>query len=97
MYIHTVSSTTCLCILEIKLLLVTSFASIFSHSLDCHFVSFMVSFAVQNLVSLIQSHLSSFGFTSSASEEWPKKTWVPLRSENLFPVLCSGFIRAFTF
>ena len=97
MYIYTLSSTAYLCILEIKVLLVTSFASIFSHSLGCHFVLFMVSFAVQNLVSLIKSHLSSFGFTSTASEEWSKKTLVPFMSENLFPVFCCSFIGAFTF
>ena len=57
MYIYTLSSTACLYILEIKVLLVTSFASIFSHSLGCHFVLFMVSFAVQNLVSLSPIYL----------------------------------------
>ena len=58
-----------LCILEIKLLSVASFANIFSHSTGCLFVSFflffffcMVSFAVQNCVSLIRSHLFIFCF-----------------------------------
>ena len=41
-------------------LLVTLFASIFSHFLSCLFVLFMVSFAVQNLLSLIRSHLFIF-------------------------------------
>ena len=36
---------------------VVSFANIFSHSESCLFVLFMVSFAVQNLLSLIKSHL----------------------------------------
>ena len=45
---------TCLYILEIKLLLVASFESIFSHSVSCLFVFFLVSFAVQNLVSLMR-------------------------------------------
>ena len=49
----------CLYILEINLLLVTSFANIFSHSVDCLHL-FMVSFAVQKLVSLIKSHLCIF-------------------------------------
>ena len=49
----------CLYALEIKLLLVTSFANIFSHSVDCLHL-FMVSFAVQKLVSLIKSHLCIF-------------------------------------
>ena len=47
----------CLCILEINPLSVTSFANIFSHSVGCLFVLFMVSFAVQKLISLIMSHL----------------------------------------
>ena len=54
------SCMSCLYILEIKPLLVTSFANIFSHSVDCLFVLFMVSFAVQKLVSLIRSHLFIF-------------------------------------
>ena len=33
------------------------FANIFSHSIACHFALLMVSFAVQNLFSLIWSHL----------------------------------------
>jgi len=38
----------CLYILEIKLLSVASFETIFSHSVSCLFVFFLVSFAVQN-------------------------------------------------
>ena len=41
----------CLYILEINPLSVISFANIFSHSTDCLFVLFMVSFAVQKLLS----------------------------------------------
>ena len=47
-------------ILQIKPLLVTSFANIFSQSIDCLFVLFMVSFAMQNLLSLIRFHLFVF-------------------------------------
>ena len=43
------SYMSCLYILEINPLSVASFANIFSHSEDCHFVLFMVSFAVQKL------------------------------------------------
>ena len=53
-------------ILEINPLLVASFANIFSHSVGCLFVLFMVSFAVQKLVSLIRSHLFIFAFISIA-------------------------------
>ena len=52
----------CLYILEIHLLSVASFASIFSHSENCLFVLFMVSFAVQNVLSLSRSHLFIFVF-----------------------------------
>ena len=54
------SSISCLYILEIKPLLVTEFANIFSHSVGSLLVLFMVSFVVQKLVSLIRSHLFVF-------------------------------------
>ena len=54
----------CLYILEINPLLVTSFAKIFSNSVGCLFVLFMVSLAVQKLLSLIRSHLFIFVFIS---------------------------------
>ena len=54
----------CLYILEINPLFVVSFANIFSHSEGCLFVLFMVSFAVQKLLSLINSHLFIFVFIS---------------------------------
>ena len=43
---------------------VASFANIFSHSEGCLFVLFMVSFAVQKLLSFIRSHLFIFLFIS---------------------------------
>ena len=52
----------CVYILEINPLSVTSFANIFSHSVGCLFILFMVSFAVQKLLSLIRSHLFIFVF-----------------------------------
>ena len=54
----------CLYILEIKLLFVESF-EIFS-PIPCVVLLFMVSFAVQNLVRLIKSHLFIFVFISVA-------------------------------
>ena len=56
------SCMSCLYILEINPLSVASFANIFSHSVGCLFVLFMVSFAVQKLLSLIRSHLFIFVF-----------------------------------
>ena len=55
------SCVSCLYILEIKPLSVASFANIFSHSLGyLHFL--MAFFTVQNLLSLIMSHLFIFVF-----------------------------------
>uniref|UniRef100_A0A8C3W9L6 Uncharacterized protein n=1 Tax=Catagonus wagneri TaxID=51154 RepID=A0A8C3W9L6_9CETA len=69
------SCISCLYILEIKPLSVVSFEKIFSHSVSCLLVFFLVSLAVQKLVSLIRSHW----FIS--------KTLVRLMSES---VLCLG-------
>ena len=60
LFIFLLSGMSCLCILEIKPLPVASFAGMFSHPVDCLFILFMVSFAVQNLVILISSHLFPF-------------------------------------
>ena len=56
------SCMNCLYILEIKPLLASLFANIFSHSRGCLFILFIVSFAVQKLLSLIRSHLFIFAF-----------------------------------
>ena len=56
------SCMSCLCILEINSLSGVSFALIFSHSGGCLFTLLMVSFIVQNLLSLIRSHLFIFVF-----------------------------------
>ena len=56
------SCMSCLYILKINPLLVTSFANIFSHSVRFLFILFMVSFAVQKLLSLIRSLLHIFVF-----------------------------------
>ena len=51
-----------ICMLDINLLSVTSFANSFSHPVGCLFVLLMASFAVQKLLSLIRSHLFIFAF-----------------------------------
>ena len=56
------SCMSCLYILEINPLSLDPFANIFSHSEGCLFVLFMVSFAVQKLLSFITSHLFLFLF-----------------------------------
>ena len=65
------SCISCLYILEIKPLSLASFESIFSHSVGCLFVFFLVSFAVEKLVSLIRSHLFIFALLSVALGEYP--------------------------
>ena len=54
------SSVSYLYNLEIKPLSVMLFANTFSHSVGYFFILFVVSFAVQNLVSLTSSHLFIF-------------------------------------
>ena len=61
-YFLLLSCMSCLCILEIDPLLVALYTDIVSHSVDCFFVLFMVSFAVQKLLSFISSQLFIFGF-----------------------------------
>ena len=61
-YFLILSCMRCLYILKTNPLLVASFANIFSHSVNCLFILLMVSFAVQNLLSLIRSHLFIFVF-----------------------------------
>ena len=51
-------------ILEIKLLLVALFATVFSSSIGCLFIFVKVSFAVLKLK--VRSHLLIFGFISIA-------------------------------
>ena len=58
------SCMSCLYILKINPLSLASFPNIFSHSEDCLFALFMVSFAVQKLLSFIRSHLFIFVFIS---------------------------------
>uniref|UniRef100_A0A8D0LYA6 Uncharacterized protein n=1 Tax=Sus scrofa TaxID=9823 RepID=A0A8D0LYA6_PIG len=50
----------------------------------------MVSFAVQNLVSLIRFHWFIFVFISIALGESPKKTFVWFISDNVFSTFSSG-------
>ena len=78
----------CLCILEIKHLSVASFANIFSHSGGSVFILFMVSFAVQKLLSLIRSHLFIFAFISIILGDRVKNI-LQFMSKNVLPVLSS--------
>ena len=63
----------CLYVLELNSLSVASFENIFSHSEGCLFVLFMVSFAVQKLLSFIRSHFFIFVFISNSLGGGSKK------------------------
>ena len=67
------SYMSCSYMLDIKPLLVISFASIFSHSAGCPFILLMVSFAGQKLLNLIRFHLFIFAFVSFALGSGSKK------------------------
>uniref|UniRef100_A0A8D1IKB4 Uncharacterized protein n=1 Tax=Sus scrofa TaxID=9823 RepID=A0A8D1IKB4_PIG len=60
------SCLSCLYILEMKPLSFASFETIFSHSVICLLVFFLVSFAVPKLVSLMRSHGFIFALISIA-------------------------------
>ena len=76
-------------ILEINPLSVVSLANIFSHSEGCLFVLFMVSFAVQKLLSLIKSHLFTFVFISVTLGGGSKKILLWFMSRSVFPMFSS--------
>ena len=63
---------------------VASFETIFSHSLSCLLVFFLVSFAVQKLVNLIRSYWFIFAFISVALGDGPKKTFVKVDVRECF-------------
>ena len=56
----------CVFILDIDPLSVASFSNIIFQSISCFFFLFMISFAVQKLLSLIKSYLFIFAFISIA-------------------------------
>ena len=76
-------------ILEINPLSVASFANIFSHSEGCLFILFMVSFAVQKLLSLIRSHLFIFVFIFITLGGGPKNILLWFMSKGVFPMFSS--------
>ena len=81
------SCMSCLYILEIKPSLVTSFANNFSQSIGFLFILFMVSFAVQKLISMIRSHLFIFALFLLPWETDLRKHWYDL-CQRMF-CLCS--------
>ena len=79
-------------ILEIKLSSVAPFANIFSNSIGCLFTLFMISFAIQKVISLIRFHLFIFVFISFALVEWSKKIVLWFMSENSLPMFYLGCV-----
>ena len=78
-------------ILEINLLSVALCANIFTHSVGCLFVLFMVSFSVQKLLSLIRYQL--FVFICITLGGGSEKTSMRFVSETVLPMCSSkGFI-----
>uniref|UniRef100_A0A8D0PBB2 Uncharacterized protein n=1 Tax=Sus scrofa TaxID=9823 RepID=A0A8D0PBB2_PIG len=79
----------CLYILEIEPLSVASFETVFSHSVSCVFVFFLVSSAVQKPVSLIRSHWFVFALISVVLGDRPEKIFLRLMSENVLSMFSS--------
>ena len=73
-------------ILEINPLSIDSFANIFSHSDGCFLVLFMVSFAVQKLLSFIRSDLFIFVFISITLGGGSKKILLWSMSKCVLPL-----------
>ena len=67
--------------------MVVLFANIFSHSIDYLFILFMVSFAVQKLVSLIRSNLFLLLFIVPRETDLRKIAMIYVR--NVLPVFSS--------
>ena len=86
----------CLYILEVKPLSVEWFANIFSHSVGCLLVLFMVSFAVQKLLSLIRSHLLIFVFISITLGDRSKKILPWFMSKSILPMFSSKSFTAYS-
>ena len=83
------SCRSCLHILEINSLSVASFAIIFSHSEGCLFTLLIISFVVQNLLSLIRSHLFIFAFISNILGGGSQRILLWCMSESVFPMFSS--------
>ena len=79
----------CLSILDINPLSVASFKNILSHFVGCLFILFMVSFAMQNLLSLMRSHLLIFVFIFIIIGDGLKKILLQSMSKSVLPVFSS--------
>ena len=84
----------CLYILEIDPLSVTSFANILSHSEGCLSILFMVSFAVQKLLNLIRSHLFIFVFSLITLGDVSRKDLAVIYVKERSMFSCKSFIES---
>ena len=91
------SYMSCLYILEINPLSVTSFANIFSHSVGFLFILLVVSFAVQKLLSLIKSHLFIFVLIFITLRGGSKKILLRFMSERVLFSSKSFIVSGLTF
>ena len=78
----------CLHILEMNPLSVTSFVNTFSHSIGCLLVLFWVSFAMQMLLSLVMSHL--FAVFSITLGNTSKQIFLWFMSKSVLPMFSSS-------
>ena len=76
-------------ILDINPLSVASFANIFSHSIGCLFVLLMISFAMQELLSLVRSRLFILVFIFITLGDLPKKILLLFLLEDVLPIFSS--------
>ena len=83
------SCMSCLYMLDINPLSIISFANNFSHSVGCLFILLMVSFAVQKLLSLINSHLFIFAFISFTWGDRSKNVLLRFMSKSVLPMFSS--------
>ena len=85
--------------MKVNPLSVDSFAIIFSHSEGCLFNLFIVSFAVQKLLSLIRFHLFYFCFYFQYSKRWVIEDLAVIYVMECLPMLSSKrfIVAGFTF
>ena len=74
---------------------VISFALTSFHSVSCLLILWLVSFAVQNLLSLIRSQLFNFAFISVTLGDRSKKILMEFMSESILPMFSFRSFRVF--
>ena len=83
------SCMSCLYILKVNLRSVALFAIIFSHFEGCLLISFIVSFAVQKVLSLIKSYLLIFVFISITPGGGSKRIFLQFISNSVLSMFSS--------